>query len=139
MTTTYHILARCLRPFLAWIDIEADTPEDAIAQVDRQDSDLIATAQDSESWPWDDFTACDRHGKELLHVLDSDARLREAAPALLEALIAVLPYAQAEAEGLEGFRRDDEVVSQEADRAWKAVEQADALLATIPYTPRRPS
>jgi hypothetical protein len=139
MTTTYHILARCLRPFLAWIDIEAETPEAAIAKVDRQDSGLIASAQDSESWPWDEFTAYDRDGKELLHALDPDARLRETAPALLEALLAVLPYARAEAEGLEGYRGEDEVADQQADDAWKAVEQADTLLATIPPAGRRPS
>lgn len=139
MTTTYHILARCLRPFLAWIDIEADTPQEAIAKVDRQDPGLIASAQDSESWPWDEFTAYNRDGKELLHALDPDARLREAAPALLEALQAVLPYARAEAEGLEGYRGEDEVADQQADDAWKAVEQADAVLAALPAPQRRPS
>src|SRR5437667_9777151 len=68
----------------------------------------------------------------------AQTRLKETASELLEALIAVLPYARAEAEALESYRGDDDAVAQEADAAWKPVEQAAALLAPIPHTERRP-
>jgi hypothetical protein len=89
MTKTYTIHARCVRSFTSWIDIEADTPEEALAQARLQDSDLIAAVKDEESWPWDEFTVYDPSGKQLLHALD-DASQRKAVPELLEALIDLL-------------------------------------------------
>lgn len=89
MTNTYHVQARCLRPFVSWIDVEADTPEEAIAKARREDAELIAAAEDGEDWPWDEFAAYDPSGKETLRVLDAQARLREAAPLLRQTLIDV--------------------------------------------------
>jgi hypothetical protein len=85
---TYLIHARCLRPFIAYLDpVEADTPEEAIAIARRRPEKLIDTAEECNGqYPWDEFAVNDESGNELLHVLDPEARLREAAPLLLEAL-----------------------------------------------------
>jgi hypothetical protein len=65
----------------------------------------------------------------------ANARLIAAAPELLEALAAILPYARAEAEGLENYRGEDEVADEQADAAWVAVECAEALLTTMGRQP----
>lgn len=87
MTKTYMINAWCMRPFIAAINIKADTPGEAIAIVRRQLGTLLDTAEeDNNKYPWDEFAAYDDNGQELQHVLDDEARLRDAAPDLLEAL-----------------------------------------------------
>lgn len=87
MTKTYMINAWCQRPFIATIDIKADTPQQAIAIVRRQLGTLLGTAEEyNRGYKWDEFAAYDDNGNELLRVLDDQARLRKAAPLLLEAL-----------------------------------------------------
>ena len=88
MTKTYLIHAWCLRPFIAYIDpVEAATPEEAIAIARRQPEKLLDAAEECNGdYPWDEFAAYDESGQEVLRVLDPEARLREAAPALAEAL-----------------------------------------------------
>jgi hypothetical protein len=125
---------------LTYESIEADTAHAA-----------AAIALDKSAGAADDIDDCDgevfaalvdvagdqQHNQSV--TIDYEAeRLRKSAAQLLEALVAVLPYARAEAEGLESYRGEDEIADQEADRAWKAVEEADALLATIPSAERRP-
>lgn len=137
----YHVhLYREMR--LKYERIEAATPE-AAAAIARDkitgDADLIDDECDGETFAALVDLVDDEQFEHSVTIDFEPEHLRKAAPSLLEALIAVLPYARAEAEGLEGFRRDDEAVAQEADRAWTAVEQADALLGTIPHSARRPS
>jgi hypothetical protein len=87
MTNTYLIHAWCSRPFISWLEIEAATPEAALAEAQRKDRDLLDAAEECNSgYPWDEFTVYDENGKELLQFLDAQARLRDAAPALLAAL-----------------------------------------------------
>ena len=87
MTKTYMINAWCLRPFIATIDINADTPQEAIAIVPRQLGTLLDTAEECDgNYAWDQFAAYDDNGHELLRVLDENARLHEAAPKLRDAL-----------------------------------------------------
>lgn len=89
MTNTYMINAWCQRPFIATIDIRADTPEEAIAIVRRQLGTLRDTAEECNGeYPWNEFAAYDDNGKELLHVLDEKDCLEDAAPEMLEALTA---------------------------------------------------
>jgi hypothetical protein len=52
-----------------------------------------------------------------------------AAHGLLESLRTVLPYARAEAESLEAYRRDDDAAAKEADTAWAAIERAESVIA----------
>ena len=98
MTKTYLIHAWCSRPFISWLEIEAGTPEEAVAKARRQDAELLEAAEECNSgYPWDTFTVFDDNGAALLHALDAEARLREAAPALLSALkdlLGILPSVQ---------------------------------------------
>jgi hypothetical protein len=87
MTTTYLIHAWCVRPFIAGVEVEANTPQQAIAAARRRQDQLLDTAEEcNNTYPWDEFTAYDESGNELLHVRDDAARLREAAPSLREML-----------------------------------------------------
>jgi hypothetical protein len=95
MSKTYQIRAWCVRPFITYLDaVEADTPEEAIALARTQQEQLLDAAEECNyhvsAFPWDEFAAYDEEGNELLHVLDAEARLREAAPTLLAALTDLL-------------------------------------------------
>jgi|SRR5579884_2510135 len=100
MTKTYQIHAWCVRPFISWLETEAGTPDEAVAKARLQDSELLDAAEECNSgYPWDEFTVYDESGQQLLHVLDDDARARDAATAqalLLDMLrYGVLPLATA--------------------------------------------
>jgi hypothetical protein len=92
MTNRYLIHAWCVRPFIAYLDpVEAATPEEAIALARRQPATLLDAAEEcNPAYLWDEFAAHDESGREVLHVLDAEARLRQAAPALLAALQGLL-------------------------------------------------
>lgn len=121
MTTTYTIRAWCVRPFIAWLHVEAGSPEEAIATARTRRDQFLDTAEEcNPRYPWDEFAAQDEDGNELLHVLDDEARLRDAAPALLEALVyvrAILKLRHIDEAG------DDEV-EEAAAMADKAIAQA---------------
>ena len=91
MTNTYMIHAWCIRPFIAYLDpVEADSPEQAIAIARQRPEKLIDAAEECNSqYPWDEFAAYDDTGKELLRLLDTEARLRDAAPAMRDTLLYV--------------------------------------------------
>ncbi len=87
MTKTYMINAWCLRPFITGIDVEAETPEQAIAIARSEQDKLLGGAEEcTPAYAWDEFAVYDESGCELLHELDQEPRLRRAAPNLLEAL-----------------------------------------------------
>lgn len=99
-TNTYLIHAWCVRPFISWIEIEAATPEEAVAKARLKDSNLLDAAEECNSgYPWSEFTAYDENGKELLHVLEDEARLHEAASTMRDTLRFV-------AQELAGFKPD---------------------------------
>ncbi|HLN31842.1 MAG TPA: hypothetical protein VK395_29195 [Gemmataceae bacterium] len=123
MTQTYQFQARCVRSFTACIEIEADTPDEVLANARLEHSELIATAQDSESWPWDEFTVCDQSGNTLLHVRDEEARLRDTAPRLLEVLERAV-----NAQVKHVLRHSDGMV-QDLTPEW--VQQAQHLIAIV--------
>jgi hypothetical protein len=88
MTNSYLIHAWCVRPFIATIDIDAATPEEAIVKARTERQWLFDTAEEcNRHYLWDEFAAYDEKGYELLHVLDNDARLRDAAPNLRDTLL----------------------------------------------------
>jgi hypothetical protein len=101
MTNTYLIHAWCVRPFIAYLDpVEADSPEQAIAVARTQQDQLHDAAEECNGqYPWDEFAAYDEHGNEMLHVLDPNACLRDAAPAMRDTLLYV-------AQELAGFKPD---------------------------------
>jgi hypothetical protein len=87
MTKTYMIHAWCLRPFITTIDVEADTPEQAIARARQRHGELLDAAEEcSSGYPWDEFAVYDDAGDELRYELDEPGCLRLAAPQLREAL-----------------------------------------------------
>jgi hypothetical protein len=86
MTTEYLIRAWCDRPFTTYLYVTADSPERAVALArERQDELLDAAEECNRDYPWDEFAAYDENGDELLRILDTEARLRVAAPELLAA------------------------------------------------------
>lgn len=94
MTNSYLIHAWCIRRFITYLDpVEADTPEGAIAIARTHQDQLLDAAEECDyhvsAYPWDEFAAYDEHGKELLRVLDGEARLRNAAPVLRDTLLYV--------------------------------------------------
>jgi hypothetical protein len=102
MRKPYRIRAWCVRPFITYLDaVEADTPEEAIAIARTQQNQLLDVAEECNyhvsAFPWDEFAAYDEDGNELLHVLDAEASLRNAAPAMRDTLLYV-------AQELSGFK-----------------------------------
>jgi signal transduction histidine kinase len=130
MTTTYLIHAWCVRPFIAVLDIDAATPQKAIAAARRRQDHLLDTAEECYGkYPWDEFAVYDESGNELLHVRDDEARMRDAAPSLREALRYV-------AQVLADFKPDS-LRQLGLDVALKEVEAALAM-ADQAISPARP-
>src|SRR4051794_33389609 len=111
MPNSYLIHAWSLRPLITYLDeVEASTPEEAIAIARRQPEKLLDAAEEcSGQYPWNEFTAYDEHGKELLHVLDGNASTQVAVWALLEALDYV--------RGTLKLRHMDEATNEEVEEA----------------------
>lgn len=127
MNKTYLIHAWCVRPFISWIEIEAETPEEALSKARLEGDTLLDAAEEcNTSYPWDEFSAYGEDGNELLHVLDHEARLREAAPALLTALKELL----ADIDGLAGeFEICHEIIhSSYGKAAYKAIAEVEGSL-----------
>jgi hypothetical protein len=126
MTKTYMINAWCIRPFIAGFDIEAETPEQAIATARQRQDQLLGTAEECNSrYPWDEFSAYDESGNELLHVLDGEARLRHAVPALVEALVSLATTAADLDAAIDG------VTDQFDDERTELLTACDNALAAI--------
>jgi hypothetical protein len=94
MTKSYLIHAWCIRPFITYLDpVEATSPEEAIAIARMQQDQLLDAAEECNyhvsAYPWDEFAAYDERGHELLRILDPEARLRAAAPAMRDTLLYV--------------------------------------------------
>lgn len=120
MTNTYLIHAWCDCPFITYLyPVEAASPAEAIAIARRQRKALKdAAEQCNDKYLWDEFAAYDEEGNELLHVLDKDARLQIAAPALLDALIDLAEQAD-----------EDCPAEYRSRHLSNALEQANAVIA----------
>jgi hypothetical protein len=87
MTKTYMINAWCLRPFITCIDVEAETPEHAIAIARSEQGKLLDAAEEcSRNYAWDEFAVYDENGTEVLHERDQEPCLHHAPPNLPEGL-----------------------------------------------------
>jgi hypothetical protein len=110
--------------------IEANTPEEAATK-----------ARDLATADADDITSCD--GETLAALVDvvgddqfehsitidfESERLRKAAPVLLEALVSILPYAEAEAQYLDTVA-DSKNTELVAGQAWLLINEACAIIA----------
>jgi hypothetical protein len=125
--TTYNVsLHREIRLTIA--DIEADSPEDAVT-IARDTStgfaDRIADCDDLDALV---DLAGDEDCRRSVTVDFEGERIRKAAPALLTALQGLIDYAENEAFGLENHK-DSPEAEAEAERAWHAVEAAQAAIA----------
>lgn len=90
--TRYFVTAWCDRPFYAQCEVEADTPEEALAKARETIHDAPAEECD-EGYYWDEWRVdTDKAEGVLLH-LDEPARLQAAARKLLVALQAIVQEA----------------------------------------------
>ncbi len=128
--TTYNVhIYRVMR--LYFPGIEANSPMEA-AQIAAEKPTM--EAEYTEDCEGETLSALvdvpgDEDYRQSVDVDFEAERMRKTARELLDALVALFPYAEAEAEGREGFRGEDAVADQEADDAWDAVEEARAALA----------
>ena len=115
---------------LSYADIEADTPQAAAAdrgrQADRRRRQCRGLRRREPRRPG-------RYGRgrglQPVRNVDFEAeRIRKAAAKLLASLEAILPYAENEAYSLEKLK-DSPEAEAEAERAWKSVETAQAIVA----------
>lgn len=82
---TYTITAWCDRTFTSRFEVEAETPEAAL-ELAREQVHHEEAEECDDAYPWDTFSVDDGGEGEPLNWRDDQARLREAAPRLLEAL-----------------------------------------------------
>jgi hypothetical protein len=87
--TRYTVTAWCDRPFYAKCEIEAETPQEALAKGRLAIHDAPAEECD-DGYYWDEWTVDTEEENDVLRYLDEPARLRVAAPRLLSASEAVL-------------------------------------------------
>src|SRR5437868_4942870 len=87
MTKPYIVQACCLRPFITALRVNADSPREAVHKARRNPQALRSSAEEQHDlYAWDEFAVFDESGEQILHVLDHEARIRQAAPLLLDAL-----------------------------------------------------
>jgi hypothetical protein len=127
MKQCYLIHAWCVRPFISGIEVEAETPKQAIAIARRQQDKLLDAAEEcSRAYPWDEFIAYDESGNELLHDPDDAFRLRTAAPLLREVLARLLTAAEDLDAAIDGITDQFDAERVELDTACR---DARAVLA----------
>jgi hypothetical protein len=115
---------------LAFVGIEADTPEAAAAIVrgkPTEDADNIEDCEGENLAALVDFVDDQDYLRSVMVDFEGE-RQRRAAPKLLASLSAILPYAESEAYSLEKLK-DSPQAEAEARRAWNAVETAQAVIA----------
>jgi hypothetical protein len=111
--------------------IEADTPEEALIAArkldEEQDGQLYFEHYD-QGFAVNHIEILDEDRNELAHWRDADLLLRMGALELLAALESVIDYAENEAYALEKLK-DSPIAEAEADKAFRAIEQARAVIA----------
>jgi hypothetical protein len=85
----YHITAWCDRTFTTVFDVEAESPEQALA-IARERAHDEPAEECNDAYPWDTFSVADEHNIELLAWAEDEVTLRDAAGALLNACRLVL-------------------------------------------------
>jgi hypothetical protein len=118
---------------LSYTDIEADTPEAAAAIAAGKPTDDADTIEDCEGQNLAALvdTAGDDDYSQSVTIDFEPERIRNAAPKVLAALEAVLPFAESEHASLcECWRRDGEPVTElEAERCEVAIDKAKIAVA----------
>lgn len=126
--TNYLITAWCDRPFYAQCEIDADTPQEALAKAKVAMND--ATAEECDhNYDWHEWRVDTEDAEGVLFHIDQPAWAHGDDNKLLAALAALLPYAENEAYALEKLK-DSPEAEAEAGRALEAVENARRLIET---------
>jgi hypothetical protein len=133
MTNPYLIHAWCLRPFITCIEVEARSPEQAIALARNEQDKLLDAAEEcARDYPWDEFAAYDESGNELLHHVDAERCVRNAAPDLLESLTSLVDAAECLDAAIDGvtdqFDPERAEVQAACDNARKALAKAEVAV-----------
>jgi hypothetical protein len=84
--TRYFVTAWCDRPFFAQCEVEAETPEKALALAREAIHDAPAEECD-DNYSWDEWRVDTAEADGLLLELDDSARLKASAPRLLASLL----------------------------------------------------
>jgi hypothetical protein len=118
---------------LDYTGIEADTPQAAAAIVSGKptaEADNVEDCEGENLAALVDVAGDEDYSQSVMVDFEAE-RIRKAAPRLLAALEAVLPYAESEhASLLECWKRDGESVSElEAERCGGAIDKATAAIA----------
>jgi hypothetical protein len=118
---TYLIHAWCLRPFITTIDIDADTPAEAIAKARLATSELVDAAEEcNRAYPWDEFAVYADDGSEILHCVEKPTPNSSQS----DELIRTLDYVRATLK----LRHIEEASDEEVDEALKI---ADKIIAMV--------
>lgn len=127
MTTYIVHIYREMR--LSYTGIEADTPEAAAAIASGKPTDAADNIDDCEGENLAALVdvAGDEEYEQSRLIDFEPERHRKAAPKLLASLEGILPYAQSEAYSLETLK-DSPQAEVEAERAWKAMDAAQAAV-----------
>jgi len=83
--TRYFVTAWCDRPFYAQCDVDAATPQEALAKVRELIHDAPAEECD-QGYYWDEWRVDTDDADGVLLHLDAPARIRDAAPQMRETL-----------------------------------------------------
>jgi hypothetical protein len=139
MTKTYLIHAWCLRPFITCIDVEAETPEQAITKARKEHDKLLDAAEECTlGYPWDEFAAYDESGNEMLYESAEDPDIREAAPSLKEVLARLATAAEDLDVALDGITDQFDLERTELQVACLDARKV-LIQATTRKTDRRPA
>jgi hypothetical protein len=93
--TTYFVTAWCDRLFTAQCEVEAETPQEALAKARTAIDDAPAEECDG-GYQWDEWRIDTAEADGVLLHLDDSLRVRSAAPKLLEALHAASAWIDAQ-------------------------------------------
>jgi hypothetical protein len=124
--TRYFVTAWCDRPFYAQCEVEAETPQEALAKA-RDAIDDEPAEECDEGYYWDRWRVDTAGAEGLLLHLDEDAALREAAPELLRACRMVVDRWE-RGDLAEAARACQRTIDQMAARPSFLVEEARAAL-----------
>jgi hypothetical protein len=117
--THYFITAWCERPFYAQCEVEADTPQEAIARARALNPDEPAE-ECIDDYIWDEWRVDTAETEGVLRQLDGLARLRASAIILLDACRMVVE------------RWDQGDLAEAARACQAAIEEASGAASTGP-------
>ena len=132
--TTYIVRGWKTPIYYASVEVEADTPDEALTKArDELDNDAPYEDASGDYGPLLEMEACDADNDAFgARWFDPDERVRMASADLLATLKAVLPYAESHAEDWADGCRDGTYEDHDGLEACQnAIERANAMLAKL--------